>query len=356
MSEQLPCTLRSQIVSWFPFGSRRSKRRTRPSWCVVKNTSADPGANRSFMPMPASARGSASPSRPSGANSETACGDVRDPGPSRHRRMGRARSAAAPAKPRARSTRRTSPSPATVTQRLDPLFGTNSAEKMLCVCPVYTDPRQGNAVPSDHTQTHRSSLPLSNKEASSFQETAFTQPACFSRAAVKRRPRISHGCATCGSRRRRASHWRRVTPSYTEVMPEGSVLFRNIAGRRALAACRPTPRLRSPPMRKTSGEGSVTKVTTPTAPLRRRSGFPARRAFPRPRSDWRWRRLGTAPTSPGRAAASVEARGSEPNLTRHAESPKRQKKRWQSQKVVVNAITPQTGTRGTAVCPRGRQR
>ena len=242
MSEQLPCMLRSQSVSWFPIGSRRSKRRTRPSWCVVKNTSADPGANRSFMPMPAPSRGSVSPSRPSGPNNETAFGDVRDPGPSGQSRIRRERSAAAPAKPRARSTRRTSPSPATVTQRLDPLFGTNSAEKMLCVCPVYTDPRQGNAVPSDHTQTHRSSPPLSNKEASSFQETAFTQPACFSRAAVKRRPRISHGCATFGSRRRRTSHWRRVTPSYTEVMPEGSVLFRNIAGGRAVAACRPTPR------------------------------------------------------------------------------------------------------------------
>ena len=266
MSEQLPCTLRSHTVSWLPpFGSRRSKRRTRPSWCVVKKTCADSGTNFSFMPMPASDGRSASwPSRPSPPNNDTACGESPS-GSLSHLRRGRLRSAPA-AKPRARSTRRTSPSPATVTHALDPLFGTNSAEKMLCTCPVYTDPRQGNALPNDHTQTHRSSLPLSNKDASSFQETAFTQPACFSRAAVSRRPRISHGWPTCGSRRRRASHWRRVTPSNTEVRPEGSGPVRNIAeGARARPAAH-AARLGRRQCGKRAREGSESKQRTPDDP------------------------------------------------------------------------------------------
>ena len=245
---------------------------------------------------------------------------------------GRRRRASARASPR-QVHERTSPSPAPV-RRHDStrVFGTNSAEKMLCVCPVYTDPRQGNAVPSDHTQTHRSSPPLSNKEASSF-----------------RKPRSRSRRAFPGRRLNAASHQPRVCDvrlapaTHVPLAARDALVHRGDArGKRVVSKhrgrarrSRTSPhaaRLRSPPIRKTSREGSVTKVTTSTAP---RSGFPARRAFPRPRSYWRWRRPGTAPTSPGRAAASVEARGSEPNLTRHTDFPKRQKKRWLCPKVVV---------------------
>ena len=62
----------------------------------------------------------------------------------------------------------------------------NTCLNMLCTCPVYIDPRHGKSLPTLHTHTKRSSLPVSNNDASSFQATLLTHPACFSSWLVKR--------------------------------------------------------------------------------------------------------------------------------------------------------------------------
>ena len=144
---------------------------------------------------------------------------------------GASSSGSAAADPRANarssSTRRTSPSPATVTH-LAPFGspGTNSAEKMLCRWPVNAEPRRGKPAPVPQTHTHRSSEPERSNDASSFHATALTHPACFSRTRVRRRPRRSQGCEDAGPRRRLGSHSRDVTLRNTDARGAGGGIAR----------------------------------------------------------------------------------------------------------------------------------
>ena len=223
-SLQPPWTLRSTTTSPVARGAwRRSKRRTRPSWCVASTTSGLPGTNRTFMPMtsPSSFGSVGLPAkRDLAAPSFTSSSSK----PKRRVRKGlrpeargSPRLLAADWNPRTRSTTRTSPSPAVVTHRPPRVPGTNSALNMLWLCPVYTVPRHGNDVPTLHTHTHRSSLPESRSDASSLHATVLTHPACLSRRWTRRRFLTKCEWPNLGRSLWRGSHSRRRTSRYADV-------------------------------------------------------------------------------------------------------------------------------------------